>query len=345
MVMEQSLKEFKESFIDNILAFLWNQWSALGIAGYAESNDVWYIDPEALLIFSLDLARHDARLFDEIIDWININGNLINIQRLKAMIKRKPSFDKRALFAISEIISKRRKFLKWKGLVNTPVKYETTNSLFFFKDGKPMGKFGPGEETFEKYGLYRGKLKLRGYSRPVKIHFNTGFLFKLRALFGVNARCEIILYLLTHESAHPSKIAEETFFSQKNIQDTLVEMLQSGLIFVQSIGKEKHYWLKKEKWFSFFEIDLVKPIQWINWHLLFNGLEQIWIKINEDNFINHNKLLVSSLFRELMHNIKPGIEKAGFKELLTDDKLYTGESYLPVFISDINRLLNKLTKS
>jgi hypothetical protein len=46
-----------------------------------------------------------------------------------------------------------------------------------------------------------------------------------------------------------------------------------------------------------------------------------------------------------MHNIKPGIEKAGFKELLTDDKLYTGESYLPVFISDINRLLNKLTKS
>ena len=60
-------KEFN-AFRKKILALLWRQWSALGIAGQTEKGAASLVDPEALLLCSLSLARYDARLFDEIID-------------------------------------------------------------------------------------------------------------------------------------------------------------------------------------------------------------------------------------------------------------------------------------
>ena len=81
--MVQSLKEFKNSYIELLLTFLWRQWSALGVAGYADTQDRWSIDLEALLIFTCSIGRYDPRLFDEVLDWIDKNGDLINVQRLK----------------------------------------------------------------------------------------------------------------------------------------------------------------------------------------------------------------------------------------------------------------------
>lgn len=37
----------------------------LGSGGDTRSDDLWIIDPEALLLFSTHIARHDSRLFDE----------------------------------------------------------------------------------------------------------------------------------------------------------------------------------------------------------------------------------------------------------------------------------------
>ena len=62
--MEPSLKDYRNRALDAILAFLWDQWSALGVPGYAESEPSRAIDPEALLAFSIVMARYDARLFD-----------------------------------------------------------------------------------------------------------------------------------------------------------------------------------------------------------------------------------------------------------------------------------------
>lgn len=85
--MKTSLINFKDQLLESLLRFLWRQWSALGVAGYARSDDNWMIDPEALLLFSTEVARHDARLFDEIFDWLRVNGGWINLQRLGRMQK------------------------------------------------------------------------------------------------------------------------------------------------------------------------------------------------------------------------------------------------------------------
>ena len=84
-----SVIEFKHNFFDSLNEFLWRQWIQLGISGQPSTDAQRYvIDPEALLLFSSNFCRYDQRLYDLIIDWLNINGNFMNIQRLKAMQKK-----------------------------------------------------------------------------------------------------------------------------------------------------------------------------------------------------------------------------------------------------------------
>jgi len=59
-----SLENFRDSFLEEMLRFLWRQWSALGVLGEADIEDEWAIDPEALFVFSVELARYEPRLFD-----------------------------------------------------------------------------------------------------------------------------------------------------------------------------------------------------------------------------------------------------------------------------------------
>jgi len=341
--MEKSLKEFRDFYLEFLLHFLWRQWAAIGVAGHTETRSKWIIDPEALLLFTCTIGRYDARLFDEVLDWLDVNGNFINIQRLRNILTKEKYAGGKVLSAIAKISTGHSKCLKWKTLLKSGLNEFTNNptSLFFFKDGKPMVSYGEQDADFNNYGFARGKIELRGHTQPVNITKNTGILVKLRALFGINARCEIILYLLTHKSAHPSLIAREIYYSQKTVQDILVEMIQSGLVRVRTVGREKHYWLDKKKWFEFLKQDN-GLLQWMNWPAILSALEIIWIKLNNNKILEYNSLLQSSELRVLMQKVKPRIETSGFAEILSDDRLFPGEDYTGIFIEDIKRLLENI---
>ena len=67
----------------------------------------------------------------------------------------------------------------------------------------------------------------------------TNLTLRLRALFGINVRCEIVLYLLTHEAAHPAEIAQEAGFFERAVQSTLVDMSEPGVVGLRTRGREK----------------------------------------------------------------------------------------------------------
>jgi len=336
--MNPSLGRFRESFQELLLDFLWRQWSALGVAGYADSDDPWAIDPEALLLLTCSMGRHEARMFDEVLDWMDVNGRFINVQRLRTILRKEKFSGERVLPAIAGLMSKRAAMLKWRRLAQEADTDRDRESLFFLKSGEPMPMVGQPDEYFQRYGLLRGKLEFRGHSQPVRTALKTNIIYKLRALFGVNARCEILLYLLTHESAHPSRIARETYYYQKTVQDTLVDMTCSGLIQVRSTGREKHYWLRPEIWSDLLMKGESFP-EWVNWPPLFSALERIWLKLNRPELYKLDPLLQSSELRQLMRDVRPDIERAGFARTLTDDRGYLGEDYTSVFLSDITNLL------
>ena len=65
-------------------AFLWDQWAQLGVMADAHGRrDRWAMDPEALILLTLEAGRDEPRLFDELLDWMLVNERILSVQRLR----------------------------------------------------------------------------------------------------------------------------------------------------------------------------------------------------------------------------------------------------------------------
>lgn len=64
-----------------------------------------------------------------------------------------------------------------------------------------------------------------------------------------------------------------------------------------------------------------------------------WLRLNDRRLHELDALLQSSEVRRLMVEVRPSLARAGYDRVLTDDRQHLGESYLPVFINDVKRLL------
>ena len=114
--MSHSVKNINDKLVEQMLRFLWRQWSAVGVAGTEEINDHRIIDPEALLLVSTEFARHDARLFDEILDWLFQYGQRINLKRIFRIRKQYPLGNSEVLLAISSKLCARSSHIKWRSV-------------------------------------------------------------------------------------------------------------------------------------------------------------------------------------------------------------------------------------
>jgi len=336
--MNQSLKTFKSEYQELLLNFLWRQWSALGVAGHSRGEDHWVIDPEALLLVTCTLGRHEPRLFDEVLDWLRENGWLINILRLKRILRKEKFAGARVLAVVAGLMSKGTDVTKWKQLAKPVGPASPPEPFFFAEDGNPLLAIGEPDAHFAKYGFKRGPLRERGYSQKFRPTELANLALQLRALVGVNSRAEVVLYLLTHEAAHPSEIAHEAYYYERSIQNTLVDLSQSGVVQLRSSGREKHYWLKPDPWATLLNRPERFP-KWVTWPPLFSALERIWLKLNDPRLAALDPLLQSSELRQLMIEVRPSFERARFDKTLSDDRQYPGEQYLPVFLEDVSKLL------
>jgi hypothetical protein len=337
--MKPSLKAFREEYRSLLLDLLWRQWSALGVAGHGGIEEERIIDPEALLLLTCTAARYDPRLFDEMIDWLQTNGWLINVMRLKRILRTEKFSGERVLAAIASLLAKGAEAPKWKQLAASTTRPNDNEPLFFTEDGQPIPVIGEPDPLFARYGWQRGPLRSRGYSQEFRSTESANLVLQLRALFGINVRCEIVIYLLTHDASHPSQIARDTYFFERAVQGTLVDMNRSGVIQVRVTNREKQYWLKQDSWWRLLDRGEESAPKWIRWPALFSALEQIWLRLNDPKLYTLESLLQASEVRQLMIKIRPSLERGGFDRALSDDRQHLGESYLPIFMADVKKLL------
>ena len=98
--MAISANEFRDTVRDRLLGLLWRQWSAIGVAGYSEVPETRVVDPEPLLLLTLTVGRHDARLYDAVLEWLDLNADYLNVQRLQNLA---PSFGPHAQAGLGAI--------------------------------------------------------------------------------------------------------------------------------------------------------------------------------------------------------------------------------------------------
>jgi hypothetical protein len=295
--------------------------------------DRWILDPEALLLATTSLGR-EPRLFDEVLDWLNTNGHFINLQRLQNLGQH--FGDLTVLRAMAAHLARRSVHAKWKTLLREKPTVAEAQLLF---PGVPV--FGSPDELFARHGWQRGPVALRQMSHPADPHRPTNFLIKLRALFGMQARAEVIAYLLAEESGHPGEMAVRLAYFPRTLQTTLNDLARSGHLQSRREGKEKRFWLRRHDW-RFLLTWAASPDEsapefprWVDWVPLFAALETVDRFLNRPDLERASSAVQAIELRASLNHLNPRF----LRERIHVPPAATGGAYVEAVLGDLHRLL------
>ncbi len=339
--MNPSLHNFRESLLQRLLDFLWRQWSALGVAGHARSDDPWMIDPEALLLFSTHIARHDSRLFDEILDWLHTNGSWINLQRLGTLHKEESLGDSAVLGAIADLLSRESAHQKWKLLIRRMEKPDSPAAKLVQQLFPSIPILKEPDPVFLKHGLERGGIELRGMSQSPRPDQPATFLFKLRALFGMQARAEVMAWLLANEQGHPAEIARQTGYFRGSIQNVLNDLAASGHIRSMRIGREKSFSiLRHDEWRFLLTWPNAEAFpNWVNWAPLFHAIQTFLDTLGKPGLDEKSENFQAIQLREALDQVAPALASMGVTQGWSTTSNLRGTELVQSLIADLDSLL------
>jgi hypothetical protein len=276
--MQNLLKKFRSDLSQVVLDTIWTTWSQVGVMGHDKGGAARIVDPEPLLLLTLECARQDARVFDEVLDWLVRNGRWVNVVRLTTLLNQDQTCSPSLVGAVAAFMAQREKGPKWRILAERcrPVTNQPLVPLFQ-RQGKPIVPIhDERDEVFSLYGWARSPAFLRGQSQPMPAWTPVSLMLKCRAFFGVNIRADVFAWLVAHGHGTASGLARELGYSQRRVQDTLAEMHLAELFQTRYDGNRKEYSLEANKgWQLMFEASSDRAA-WFNWRAYGRAVSSVW---------------------------------------------------------------------
>lgn len=289
---------------------LWDQWVVLGLAGHASGAPVSFvIDPEALLLATLRFAMDEARFRGEVLDWLTRNGALLSVQRMKNLdlsMRVAPPESVRALAAFMTKVGYRN----WKTL---------------------EARVSPGAKSEFSESTGRGMSRTPDPARP------EAFLLRMRMLFGVNARAEVITWLLTHADGHAARIARETGWFSKSVQAILNDLEQAGMLIARTDGKRKEVALHPCG--GIWHPDLATPLRWFSQAPFYFGVHHVLRALEQANFPELSAAARAIAIRRDLLPLETSFRLAGLGDLYAGASKERGESLIGRFMEATRRLV------
>ena len=344
--MTRSLQTFRNELKQGLLDFVWRQWRQMGVAGSLRGQDGWFIDPEPILAFSTLIARHDARLFDETLDWLRSNGRWVNTQRLTTIIHADGIGCRPAIGAMASWLAELDKSTKWRGLARKMVSEscEPAEALFHSQRNGASAAFEERDRHFECYGLLRPPIVTRGLTQAADLSASANAALKCRAVFGISIRADVILYLLSTDGGHARGIAALLGYNHMRVRELLVGLADAGVVTMRQTGRTKHYYIDKEKWGPVLLGHTDLP-RWVDWRALARGLAAIWREAWSLDEERADDYIFSSKMREAVRSARDDLRASGVGIEVRDDRSHLAEDYLPVFLEDMTRMIATLNGS
>jgi hypothetical protein len=280
------------------LSLAWDQWSQLGVSGYPPKRPEERVaDPEALLLFTFEVAREDPRLFDEVLDWLATNEPLVSVQRLRNLCV--DPID-RALVGAALDWSQRTRGRTRPEAVGAAV--EPLEPLF---RSVPITRDNL-DDSFLRFGFERpvahasGKSQIPGFRDPIS------FAFRLRRLLGVGVRAEVIRALLTIRAERLSgKIITATAaFAQRNVREGLNQLVDAGVIDVVEISDDRYFSIRHAEWAAALGLDSAPDLPFHHdWIPIYRALTQIVRWLGEPGLDDLSPYVLSSQARTLVDRL------------------------------------------
>jgi len=197
------------TFADQSLALAWGAWAELGVSGWSSTHADWAIDPEPLILFTAWLGDADPRLRDEATDWCVQNWRHISKARLKNLLREQPKDVAEAFGEFAATV------------------------------GAHAGITWPGATHPRPYAV-TGRSTLPHLDRTSLVWL------RLRAIFGVSARAEILRYFLARGGGvSVAALAVATGYTKRNVAEECETLQRAGVLSVRAQGNRFYYSLAR----------------------------------------------------------------------------------------------------
>ena len=226
------------TFAEQATALAWGAWVELGVSGWTETHTEWAIDPEPLIVFTAFLSDQDARLRDEATDWCVRNWRHVSKARMKNLVRAQPT-------AVHDAFG-----------------------TFAATVGEHAGIVWPHASTPRRFTV-------TGRSATPQLDKPSMVWLRLRAMFGIGARTEILRYFLSQEDGRSSAatISAATSYTKRNIAEECETLVHAGVLTVRPMGNRFYYSLANRAELEAFvgSMPIVRP----NWIAMFDVARQL----------------------------------------------------------------------
>ncbi len=205
------MKNLSQKINQLLLDLAWSLWTELGVAGVKRHHQNYLIPPEELILLTSILAEIDPRLRDEALDWCSRYHRFISVSRLRTLAHDLGSIVTEPLSIFSATLNSVSQ-AHWPVLTNV----------------KPL-KFVPSCK-----------------SKPPKLELPALLPLRLRSLFGVGARADLISFFLIQEK-NDFAISDTTRigYSKRNLAEVLDGFAQSGILSAFPLRNQLRYQFTK----------------------------------------------------------------------------------------------------
>lgn len=299
---------------------LWDQWSALGVAGRASGKSVpFVVDPEALLLATIRFGAGDGRLMAEVLDWLSQNGGMISLQRLKNLQTSSRVGTREGLLKLGSFMESAG-FRNWKSLVSWASKVPVL----------------PGS------GGVFGDVELRGMSQAPDCSRSEAFLLRMRGVFGVSSRPEVLTWLLTHDEGYAAQISRDTGWFSKSVQVILNDLELANLVVSSPVGKRKVFSLNPRQAILSPSLDR-EGLCWLSQGPFYLGLQYVVQTLNRLAELGDGSESVKAIaVRKEMPMMNAAFRQAGMEDPFTGGLFLKGEALLHCFEEGVVKLLISL---
>lgn len=291
-----------------LLDFAWDEWGQMGIPASARRTSSWAQDPEALVVFTLELARDDPRLFDELLDWLATNEDLVSVWRLRAMCGS--SADRRLVDAAVDwvaLTSGRG------GRSRTSETSDSPEPELLFR-GLSANVADP-DPAFARMGLLRPRAQPAGTARRPDVRRPVNFAFRLRQLLGVSARAEVVRLLLTDEAEAVTgrSIARAAGFAGRNVREALQGLSDSGVVVPLGGARDQRYAIDRGGWMRLLEVEPGELPARRDWPQVLGALRDLLRWLSDPELDGLSDYLLGSQAVALLDDLGEGLRTAGVR--------------------------------
>jgi biotin operon repressor len=224
------METYRHLVDEQALELAWSLWGELGVRGVVRGrHGQWSIDPEPLIAFTARIGDLDPRLRDESMDWYIEYERYISRARLKSTVQRADPTTQQAFGTYAATLTDHTRGSWPRG--TRPQRYERS-----------------------------ARSSLVSLTKPNLIRL------RLRALFGVAARAEIVHAFIAQPYAQISgaEMAKLTGYTKRNVTEELDRLEVAGLLEVAAPTNQFLYRLhdptalmtfvgRRPKWFPNWE--------------------------------------------------------------------------------------------